>query len=458
MRVSLLITLIFANQVFTSALSGDANMLLNGRNGNLDMAAESQAQLSGMVSGYGSAGMAVGLGNGGDERIVSSQRMAIKPRYITERIRRKPRVVTETVVTPIYEKTVNQPSIERTRVNLTPRFNRQPDVMRNNRRVEPVRHTSSLRVQTVDVPADVLQIQPITRPSVLERRENVRFAPGQAQRRETAPRTLETRRTNAMVNKTASRPGDLTNHRLFIQPTLERAYVNVKLNRAPSRTVNHRPETMPVDSQSRTRTQRVNVPGNLVVNQRVVRPSVTREEVEVRFVPSQAVTETREPIVRPTIRTRQVQRKFYNVEYKVPVEKTVRVRVPNYIRVKDYRTVHVPVDEQGNELNVASSGFRVLGGAALDNAALARAQGSVRISDVLNAQDTLAEAAADSGNMEFAAGLEAGAELLSAASAQNAGAASLVSNSQAAAMASAARAALMRGGAMNAGFYIGNRA
>ena len=493
MRVSLLITLIFAKQVF-STLSADGNvLLLNAGNGDLQLNAESSGQWSnygnasalangmslgfggasmsaGMASGLGnaaalangmslglggasmSAGMASGLGNGGDERIVSSQRMSIKPRYITERIRRKPRVITETVVTPVYETTVNQPRVERTRVTLTPRFNRQADVVRNSRRVEATRNTNSLRVQTVDVPADVLEIQPITRAAVLERRENVNFAPGMVQNQNTAPRTLATRRTNSMVNRSASRPGDLTNNRLYIQPTLERAFVNVQLNRGQTRTVNHQPTSMPVDSQQRTRVQRVTVPANQIVNQRVVRPSVTREEVQVKFVPSQPVTETRQAIIRPTIRTKQVRRKFYNVEYKVPVERTVRVRVPNYIKVNDYRTVHVPVDEQGNELNVAGSGFRVLGGAGLDNAALARAQGNVRISDVLNAQDTMAEAAAENGNMEFAAGLEAGAELLSAASSQNM---NMAANAQAAAMAAAARNTLMSGGAMNAGFYIG---
>ena len=463
MRVSLLITLIFAKQVF-STLSANGNMLLlNAGNGDLQLNAESSANYaamsgaqsaSGLALGLGASGLSVGLGNGGDERIVSSQRMAIRPRYITERIRRKPRVITETVVTPVYEKTVNQPRVERTRVTLTPRFNTQADVVRNQRRVEATRNTSSMRVQTVQVPADVLEIQPITRPAVLERRENVNFAPAMVQNRNTAPRTLATRRTSAVVNRTASRPGDLTNNRLFIQPTVERAFVNVQLNRAPTRTVNHTPTSLPVDAQQRTRVQRVTVPANQIVNQRVVRPSVTREEVQVKFMPSQPVTETRQPIVRPTIRTRQVQRKFYNVEYKVPVERTVRVRVPNYIRVNDYRTVHVPVDEQGNEINVASSGFRVLGGAALDNEALARAQGSVRISDVLNASESMSEAAAQSGNMEFAAGLEAGAELLEAASNQNA---EMAANNNAAAMAQAATATLMSGGAMNAGFYIGRQ-
>ena len=503
MRVSILLTILLVNTVRSvNPLTGNVEVMSgNGEvmsgNGAMGMGynlANRVAYGNGQVLGggdglaYGNGQLVSGgglngnglllnreglaLGNGGNERIVSSQRLAIKPRYITERINRKPRVVTETVVTPVYEKTVNQPRIERTRVELNANFQRQADVVRNNRRVEDVKNTNASRTQNVDVAGDIVEMRPMTRPALLVRRENVRFAPSEAENHNEAPRTFPVRQTASVVQRNANRPGDVTNNRLLIQPVFEKTKVNVELQRGEDRVVNHPARTLPLDARTRTRVQNVEVAGDQINNQRVVRPSVTREEVTVRFAPSQAVTETREPIMRPTIRSREVRRKFYNLEYKVPVERTVRVRVPNYIKVNDYRTVHVPVDEQGNEINVAAGGYRVLGGAALDNLALAKAQGSwnlsganqltgdasaeymnaslgtnanaVSVADLLDADDTLAEAAMQTGNLQFAAGIEAGADLLSAAAAQNA---------QAAAMAASARFASLN--RMGGAYMIG---
>ena len=446
MKVNVLLAIFLVNSVvpIISSSSGDLLVAQGDESLNLGLAQNQGTLLAGgLATGFALNAEGLALGDGGNERIVSNQRLALQPRYINEVIRKKPAVVTETVVTPIYERTVNQPRVERTRIELQPQFQNQADIVRNNRRVEETQSNASSRLQNVDVAADIIETRPITRPALLVRRENERFVPGEPQNREEAERVMPTRTSGSTVQRNANRPGDLTRNKLLIQPMFQRTNLDVQLQRGENRVFNHPAETQPVDARTRTRVERINVQGDQLYNQRIVRPAVTTEELNVQFAPSQPISEVMAPLIRPTIKSNEVRRKFYNLEYKVPVERTVRVRVPNYIRVNDYRTVHVPVDEQGNEINVSQGGYNVLGGAGLDNAALARVQGAyglqganatslaefddayqggqgaVSVNDVLSAEETLADAAINKGNLEFAAGLEAGAEILNAAAFQN---------------------------------------
>lgn len=451
MKVALLLTIFLVNTVYPIGPDGSMYVAQGQAVGNLDLAQGteiSEANLNGLAlnaNGLLLNQEGLALGNGGNERIVSNQRLAIQPRYITERVNMKPKVITETVVTPVYENTINQPRIERTRVELSPSFQKQNDIVRNNKRVEDVQNTEATKYQNVDVAADILEMRPVTRPALLIRKENVKFVNSAAENHNEEPVTAPTRQTGSTVQRSAPSPGDITNNRLLIQPIFEKTNLNVQLQRAADRVFNHEPTTLPLEARQRTRVELINVAGDQLYNQKVVRPAVTTEQVDVRFVPSQPVSETRDALIRPTIRNKEVRNKFYNLEYKVPVEKTVRVRVPNYIKVNDYRTVHVPVDENGNEINVSQGGYNVLGGAGLDNQALSRVQGAWNLAggkllqgagaedefntayrgmnitggEVLSATDTLAQAAESNGHSEFAAGLEAGAELLNAAMAQN---------------------------------------
>ena len=114
MRVSILLAIILANAVISvNPVTGDVYVAQGGMGGNVNLSSGlvsgsamngflSGSGMNGLVSSSGLNGLSVNanglilngqglaLGDGGNERIVSNQRLAIKPRYITERVNRKP--------------------------------------------------------------------------------------------------------------------------------------------------------------------------------------------------------------------------------------------------------------------------------------------------------------------------------------------------------------------------------
>ena len=349
-----------ANAAANAAAAGNAN----GAGALAAMAAQFQAngQASGQANGNALGLNMVQYGTGlssaaeaGLNRGVSTQNYQLAPKYLTEKVVRKPRVITETVVQPVYKKTINRPSLLRERYTAVPNMVQSQTVVKNTNRTLGSQNSNASLNKTVNVPGNTVFVQPIVQPTLLVRTENVQVQASPAQVRRNAPQTLASRNTQATEMRTVNVPGGTIHNRSFVQPVLTREFVNVNVQRAPTRRINSAPVTAPVVVQNRTRNQRVVIPGATIYNQRMIQPRNTRERVRVNLVQSQPTTETREAIIKPTIRKRNVKTKYHNVVYRVPIQRTVQVVKPHYVRVNDVRTEFVPVDENGNTLSAAAA-------------------------------------------------------------------------------------------------------
>ena len=343
----------------------------------------------------GEAGLAGGAGlvlrgdslsnaaTNGLARGVSTQNYQLAPKYLTEKVVRKPKVITETVIQPVYERTINRPTLHRERYEVEPNLVQSEAVVRNRRNVSPVTQTASTLTKNVNVPGYTRFVQPVVQPTLLVRTETVDVRPSQAQVTRHAAQVMPVRRTNAVRTRNVNVPGATIHNRTYVQPILTRENVNVAVQRAQTRRVNHPAVTQEVVVQNRVNNKRVVVPGRKVFNQRIIQPQNVLEKVNVNLIKSQPTTETREAIIKPTIRRRNVQKKYHNVVYRVPVAREVQVVKPYYVRVNDLRTQFVPVDERGNALSAAAAAS-VLGtdGFAFNNDGAALNYADLRASGV----------------------------------------------------------------------------
>ena len=302
-----------------------------------------QGQAQGVVAGHVHAG-------------VSTQNYQLAPKYLTEKVVRKPRVITERVTQPVYQRVINRPSILRERHVSVPNLVQTATVVKNNNRTRAVQRSNASLSKTVNVPGNTVFVQPVVQPTLLVRNEKVQVRQSAPQTRRNPHQVLPSRNTQATEVRDVDVPAATVHNRTYLQPTLTREFVNVNVQRAPSRTVNHDAVTAPVVVRNQMRQQNVVVPGRTIYNQRTVQPQNTQERVRVNLIQSEPTSETREAIVKPTIRKRNVKTKYHNVVYRVPIQRTVQVVKPNYVRVNDVRTVFVPVDENGQELSAAAAG------------------------------------------------------------------------------------------------------
>ena len=282
---------------------------------------------------------------------VTTQRVNIAPRYITEKVTAKPKVIVENVVQPVYQKIINRPSILRERIVPVPQYNRAPtQVVNNEPVVQPVQQRTSTVTKNVVVPGNQIHIQPVIQPRVLIREDNVRVQQSEPQviRHPAEVRPVQTRYTN--TEKVVNVPGRQIVTQKFVQPIIQRENVNVQVQKGPTRRINHQPIVQPAVVQNRVRNQRVVVPGNVVYNQPIIQPIIRNQTTEVQFVQGAPQNRVNEPIVRPTSVSNSSNTVYRNVPYNVPVERVIPVRTPYVQKVTHVREVFVPVDENGNEI------------------------------------------------------------------------------------------------------------
>ena len=282
---------------------------------------------------------------------VQTQRVNIAPRYVTERVTAKPRIITENVVQPVYQKTINRPSILRERVIQVPQFNRgQTQVVNNKPVVQAVQNRVSTRTRNVVVPGNQIHIQPVVQPRLLVRNDVVRVQQSEPRvvRHPATVRPVQTRQT--VTNRVVNVPGNKVITRNVVQPIIQREKVNVQVQRGPTRRVNHRPIVQQAVVRNRIRNQRVVVPGNVVVTQPIVQPVIRNQSTQVRFVQGAPQQRNNQPIVRPTVTTNNTRNVYRNVVHTVPVERVVAVKAPYIQRVRHVREIYVPVDENGVEI------------------------------------------------------------------------------------------------------------
>ena len=369
MNLRILVTFtIMISSIFTSALgqadnSSAQNWSMSANGAGAAMAANGGAGVALMsgngqvVGGLNMVQYGAGLGAAaaaGLNRGVSTQNYQLAPKYLTEKVVRKPRIITENVVQPVYQKTINRPSLLRERYVAVPNMVQSAAVSKNSNRTNAVQSSAATLNKTVNVPGNTVYLQKVIQPTLLVNTENVQVRPSAPQTRRNASQTLPSRNTETTEMRTVNVPGGTIHNRTFLQPVLTREFVNVQVQRAPTRRVNVAPVTAPVVMTNRTRNQRVVIPARSIFNQRTIQPRNTLERVRVNLVQSAPTTVTREAIVKPTIRKRNVKTKYHNVVYRVPIQRTVQVVRPNYVKVNDVRTVFVPVDENGNELSAAA--------------------------------------------------------------------------------------------------------
>ena len=282
---------------------------------------------------------------------VRTQRVNIAPRYITERVTAKPRIITENIIQPIYQRTINRPSVLRETIIPVPQYNRAPTQTINNKPVvQQTQYRQSTRTRNVTVPGNQIHVQPVVQPKLLVRQDVVRVQQSQPQvtRHPAQVRPVQTR--TQTVNRVVNVPGRQVVTRQVIQPVIQRQNVNVQVQRGPTRNVNLRTIVQKPLIQNRVRNQRVVVPGNTVVTQPIVQPIIRNQTTQVRFRQGAPMQRTNRPMVRPTTVSRSERTINRNVVHTVPVERVIPVRRPYIHRVAHVKEVHVPVDENGVEI------------------------------------------------------------------------------------------------------------
>lgn len=361
LRILLTITLVASSiRNMTVDEDGQAKLILNSGASGFSEANYLNAGASGMgvalVSGGSlEAAAAAGLNNG-----VTTQNYQLAPKYLTEKIVRQPKIITETVVQPIYERTINRPSLHTERYEAEANLVQSEPVVKNSSKVNPVTETSAVINKNVNVPGYTRFIQPVIQPTLLVQTETVDVRDSQPQINKTPAEMLPVKNTSEERVRNMNVPGAVIHNRTFVQPILTRENVSLDVQRAPTRRIVQAPVTDEVVVQNRLNTQRVVVPARSIFNQRIIQPTHRLERVNVNLIQSQPTSETREVIVKPTIRKRNVQKQYHNVLYKVPIAREVQIVKPYYVKVNDLRTEFVPVDERGNALS-ADQAASVLG-------------------------------------------------------------------------------------------------
>lgn len=169
------------------------------------------------------------------------------------------------------------------------------------------------------------------------------------------PVVLPVRKTFSEQYRTINIPGSTIHNKTYIQPILTRQYVNVNVQRQPTKRINHTPIVAPVIIQTKIKNKRIVVPGRRIMNQTIIQPKNTIQRVRVNLLRSAPITQTRAAIIKPTIKRRNVKTKYHNIVYKVPIQRTITKVQPHIVKVNDIKTVFVPVDENGQQLSGAAA-------------------------------------------------------------------------------------------------------
>lgn len=324
----------------------------------LDMAsAQNQSYLSGSLSSENSGRIGLGLGdkipigftNGG------TQNYQLKPKYLTQKYMRQPKIITETVVRPIYKKVINRPSILRERYVSYPNMIPSETKTYNKKRNLGVQAQIANLTKQVNVPGNTITLQKVITPTLLVKNERVKVLQSAPEIKKNASIILPLRARSSQEFREINVPGGTIHNRTFIQPQFSKEYINLNIQRAPTRRINHQPVTAPITIQTKIRNKRVIIPGRRIMNQTIIQPRHTLQRVKLNLINSRPIQITKSPIIKPTIKRRNVKKKYHNIVYKVPIQKTITKVEPRFLKVDDVKTIFIPVDENGQELTGADS-------------------------------------------------------------------------------------------------------
>lgn len=350
MKIQVLTMLFLVGTMFTAELvadndydmegemmEGDADYDSADQGDDLEMGGEGVAY--GDANAYLSAGNATGLnfGAGYGAANIRTQRMNLTPRVMTQRVMAKPRVITERIVQPIYQRTVNKPSLLRERYIQVAQLNRAaPQVTNREPQMLPVKYTQSTSTRTMNVPGNTITRQQIIRPTLLIRKELVNVNQGQAQVMRHPVQTDQTQVTRSSRTKNVTVPGAKIHRKTIIQPIITRENVRVQVNRPQDQIRNNAPQTMPAVVRNRVNNRTVNVPGRTITRQRIIQPTLNTIRTQVRVVQSPVQRITNQPIFKKPIVTRSSKTVNHTFVHEVPIERVVHVPTPVLYRVPVY--------------------------------------------------------------------------------------------------------------------------
>ena len=353
---------------------------------------------AGMASGEVTSNVAgrIGLGLGASLeaglKYGGTQNYQLKPRYITQKMLRKPKVITQTEIRPVFQRTINRPSILRETYLSVPNLVQSETKVSNRKRMMDAANSVANLSKTVNVPGNTVFVQPVITPTLLIRNEKVRVAPSDSQTRRLNPVILPTKRTFASESRTVNVPGGNIYNKTYLQPVLTREFVRVNVQRQAPKRINHRTIIAPVVIQNKVRNKRVIVPGRRIMNQTIIQPRHTTQRVRVNLIHSKPIQIRRKAIIKPTLKTRRVRKKYHNIVYKVPIQRTITKVKPHIVKVDDIRTTFVPVDEEGNELSgAAAASVLDTEGFVFGQAGYAKSLAGQALSGSIDVADTLGD-------------------------------------------------------------------
>lgn len=280
----------------------------------------------------------------------------------------KPKIITENVVEPVYQRTVNKPTILRERYVPVPQFvksaarvsNRQPVV-------HPTKYTESTNTRTMNIPGNTVTLQEIHKPSLLVQREVLKINQSAPQVMRHPATTEAPRVRQSTTTRTMTIPGATIHRKTIVQPVIEREHVNVQVQNAPDRVINNRPVVQAARVTNKVNTKVVNVPGRTIVTQKHIQPVVNTIRTQVKLVPSPVQRITNKPIFKKPIVTKSSRTVNHSFNYEVPVERVVHVPTPVLYRIPVYLGTQTNmINEGGADL----SQFNLGGGQADAEAAL----------------------------------------------------------------------------------------
>ena len=255
---------------------------------------------------------------------VITQRVTAKPKIITERIIGQPRVVTEQIIEPTRQRIVIQPSINKTIEQIRPQYNQGEDQLVTEGPVTmDTQYKTEQRTQVVNVPGDIVNNSYIVQPSVKKIKTNVEILPAETVEKTLSPIEREAEVQNNVQTKTYNVAADQYITQPYVQPIQQRESVDIKWDQEEDQVIDNTPITKEAIYQQRHRTQNVNVPGNVYYTQKVVQPTINREEVQVQFNQAPTQETTLEPINEGTqySQSKSVRRTVvpYTVQEEIPV-------------------------------------------------------------------------------------------------------------------------------------------
>ena len=201
-------------------------------------------------------------------------------------------------------------------------------------------------------------MQVVAQPAVLNQKVDLKIVKGKAQVTRHPQRVMPTKRKVFRTQRVVTSPGDQYHTTYVNQPIIDREFVNVQVQKAPTKVVRHEAVVEPTVTKTRVKRRVVNVPGDLLINQKHIKPTTITEQVNVRIEKQADEHETKQAIVKRPIRTKTVEKRFHTAPFVIPVDKVVHVPVPVVTKIPVFLGTKTQIFGNGGlGLNLGGAGL-----------------------------------------------------------------------------------------------------